>query len=291
MELAYHLVNVFVRDGGRLTGNPLCVFEPTAELDTPTMQAVARQFNLSETTFLSGSLRASARVRIFTPDFEMPFAGHPTLGTAHVVRQLGLGGDALTLEMRAGVIPVAAVAGDDRCDHWSLQANAATCREVAGAPAELASALGLTGADLRHDAAGERPLWVDSGTEQLLVPLVSAAAMARLRPRASALEAFRSRDGRRMVYAFAEVGAGRVDARFLFEADGEMREDPATGSACANLGGWYLATAPHALPLRRRVHQGDAVRRPSTLWLDIAADRRVHVSGVVVHLGRGLLTI
>jgi len=72
------------------------------------MQALARQFNLSETTFLLPSVRATAGVRIFTPDFETPFAGHPTLGTAHVVRRLGRGGDALELEMPAGVIPVQA---------------------------------------------------------------------------------------------------------------------------------------------------------------------------------------
>jgi predicted PhzF superfamily epimerase YddE/YHI9 len=80
MKLKYHLVNVFTR-GGRLTGNPLCVFEDGTGLDTESMQALARQFNLSETTFILPSSRATARVRIFTPNFEMPFAGHPTLGT------------------------------------------------------------------------------------------------------------------------------------------------------------------------------------------------------------------
>ena len=72
------------------------------------MQALARQFNLSETTFILPSSRADARVRIFTPTYEMPFAGHPTLGTAHVCRALGLGGDSLRLEMQAGLIPVRA---------------------------------------------------------------------------------------------------------------------------------------------------------------------------------------
>ena len=71
-----------------LAGNPLCVFEDARGLDDATMQALALQFNLSETTFVLPSTAATARVRIFTPTFEMPFAGHPTLGTAHVVRAL-----------------------------------------------------------------------------------------------------------------------------------------------------------------------------------------------------------
>src|SRR5262249_8319590 len=96
---AFRIVNVFTHGGQPLRGNPLCVFERAQALDAARMQALALQFNLSETTFILPSERASARVRIFTPSFEMPFAGHPTLGTAHVCRALGLGGDQLTLEM------------------------------------------------------------------------------------------------------------------------------------------------------------------------------------------------
>src|SRR5512139_2499113 len=93
----FRLVNVFAESA--LGGNPLCVFEDARELDAATMQALALQFNLSETTFVLPSTLATARVRIFTPTFEMPFAGHPTLGTAHVVRDLLDSGDRLTLEM------------------------------------------------------------------------------------------------------------------------------------------------------------------------------------------------
>ena len=119
---AFRIVNVFAEE--RLAGNPLAVFEGGHGLDDATMQALALQFNLSETTFILPSTSATARVRIFTPTFEMPFAGHPTLGTAHVVRALK-GGDAVTLEMRAGVIPVRA-----RGDEWTLRANAPRTRAV-----------------------------------------------------------------------------------------------------------------------------------------------------------------
>src|ERR1700756_6037310 len=93
---AYRIVNVFTQGRAVLSGNPLCVFERAQALDAARMQALALQFNLSETSFILPSERASARVRIFTPRYEMPFAGHPTLGTAHVCRALGLAGDRLT---------------------------------------------------------------------------------------------------------------------------------------------------------------------------------------------------
>src|SRR5262249_7517230 len=141
--------------------------------DDATMQALALQFNLSETTFVLPSTRATARVRIFTPTFEMPFAGHPTLGTAHVVRTLKDGGDAVTLEMQAGVIPVRAEG--DRCP---LGPNAPRTRRAAASPAELAAMLGIDVTDLAADA-----LWVDTGSEQLVIPLASADAVRRASPR------------------------------------------------------------------------------------------------------------
>ena len=118
MSYAFRIVNVFAQSP--LAGNPLCVFENGEGLSSETMQALALLFNLSETTFVlppTGS--ATARVRIFTPTFEMPFAGHPTLGTAHVVREIKEAGDRVELEMRAGIIPVEA-----RGDVWTLSANA-----------------------------------------------------------------------------------------------------------------------------------------------------------------------
>src|SRR5437016_14327045 len=117
--------NVLTHGRAPLSGNPLCVFERAQELDAGRMQALALQFNLSETTFILPSERASARVRIFTPSYEMPFAGHPTLGTAHVCRALGLACDGLTLELRAGIIRVHACRA-----RWTRLDKAPTWREV-----------------------------------------------------------------------------------------------------------------------------------------------------------------
>jgi PhzF family phenazine biosynthesis protein len=276
MTLRYRIVNVFTRGTSPLTGNPLCVFESGEGLDDATMQALARQLNLSETTFLLPSTRASARVRIFTPAYEMPFAGHPTLGTAYVCRALGLAGDEVTLEMKAGVIPVSAVA-----DRFTLRANPPTWRELDLPRGALAGLLGLEQADI-----AERPLWVRAGTEQLVVPLASPAAVRRARPRAGAFDALPGEDGPGQAYVFAETAPGRLLSRFFFPQGEAILEDPATGSATANLGGWCLATG-RDLPCAFEIAQGEQTGRPSTLFLRVEADRRVLVSGDVIELGGG----
>ena len=282
---AFRLVNVFTQGESPLTGNPLCVFENGADFDEATMQALALQFNLSETTFILPSETADARVRIFTPRYEMPFAGHPTLGTAHVCRALGLGANSLRLEMRAGVVPV-----DAHGNRWTLTAPTPTWRELGVPVSALVGALGLDESDI-----GDRPLWVKAGTEQLIVPLNSPDAVRRTIPRSDAMAAISGRDGFRMAYVFAETGAGRTGpsrtvARFFFAQGTAMLEDPATGSATANFGGWCLAMQ-QSLPLRYEISQGEMTGRPSTLYLEVASDRHIRVSGDVLDLGSGTVTL
>jgi len=276
----FRLVNVFTQRQQPLTGNPLCVFENGGDFDRETMQALARQFNLSETTFILPSSRANARVRIFTPSYEMPFAGHPTLGTAHVCRALELGGDALTLEMQVGLVEVSA-----RGDRWTLTAPDSTAREVELARAALARSLGIEERDI-----GERPLWVKAGREQLIVPLRSAQAVRRVSPSSSAFADIQSEDGIGMVYVFAQTGAEETVARFFFPSGSAMLEDPATGSATANFGGWCLAMK-RPLPLQVQISQGELVQRPSSLYLEITAERKIRVSGDVMEIGAGTVTL
>lgn len=280
-ELDFRIVNVFTQGRAALSGNPLCVFENAQTLDSTTMQALARQFNLSETTFiLPPTSSASARVRIFTPSYEMPFAGHPTLGTAHVCRSLDLGGDQLTLEMQAGIIPVSA-----RGDRWTLQANAPTWRECETPRSTLASMLGLQIEDI-----GERPLWVSAGKEQLIIPLASERAVRSAAPNSQNLSKVVSVDGHSMAYIFAPLDSNRLLSRFFFPVGSAILEDPATGSATANLGGWMIATQ-RALPCSFEISQGEYADRPSTLFLDVGADKSIRVSGDVIELARGSLRI
>lgn len=276
-RLRFRIVNVFATGRAGLTGNPLCVFEDAALLEESSMQALARQFNLSESTFiLPAAAPDAATVRIFTPSYEMPFAGHPTLGTAHVCRALGRGGDQLRLRMRAGSIPVRATG-----DRWTLRAPRHGSREVEASSAELAQALGLDPSDL-----ADRPLWVKAGKEQLIVPLASTAAVERAAPRPEAFFRLRSEDGISMAYVFAHAGPARLTARFFFRDGDGVREDPATGSAAANLGGWWIETAGPR-PTAFEISQGARVGRPSRLHLEIGGDGEVCVGGEVVEVARG----
>jgi PhzF family phenazine biosynthesis protein len=277
---AFRIVNVFTHHRGALTGNPLCVFENGAGFDGERMQALARQFNLSETTFILPSSRADARVRIFTPAYEMPFAGHPTLGTAHVCRALGLGGESLRLEMQAGVIAVRA-----QGDRWTLTALAPTWREVGESRGVLAQALGLEERDI-----ADRPLWIKAGKEQLVVPLTSIEAVRRVSPQPQALRNIRSEDGIGMAYVFALDGTRAALARFFFPQGAAILEDPATGSATANFGGWCLAMQLE-LPVNLEISQGEFVGRPSSLYLQVNAEREISVGGDVLELGRGTINL
>jgi PhzF family phenazine biosynthesis protein len=275
----FRILNVFTRERGVLTGNPVCVFENADAFNSETMQGLARQFNLSETTFILPSARGAARVRIFTPEYELPFAGHPTLGTAHVCRALKLGGDSLELEMQAGMIPVRAAG-----DRWTLTAPSATWREFDSSKSALAAALGLEPRDI-----GDRPLWVKAGTEQLVVPLDSTDAVKRAAPD-SLLSGINSEDGHSMAYVFAFDGPGRGGGGVFFSQGAAILEDPATGSATANFGAWCLAMQ-RPLPVDIQISQGDFVGRPSSLFLNVDERRQVCVGGDVLEIGRGTISL
>jgi trans-2,3-dihydro-3-hydroxyanthranilate isomerase len=283
MGYAFRIVNVFTVDGDRLSGNPLCVFEDARGLSDSQMQALARQMNLSETTFVlpPSDDKATARVRIFTPGFEMPFAGHPTLGTAHVVRALR-GGDRVTLEMIAGLVEVSA-----NGDAWTLRAaKPPATRPVAASRAELARMVGLP-----DDAVSDEPLWVNTGVEQLVIPIRTAdhVRAARPVPELIAKHGFSESRDEAMAYLWTRDG-DELLVRFFFTQHGAVIEDPATGSACANLGGWHVATGK-PLPVELTLRQGEYVGRPSRLGLRVAVDRHIYVTGSAIELGRGELTL
>ncbi len=276
MRLSYRILNVFTVDGDRLSGNPLCVFEDARGLDDRQMQALARQLNLSETTFVLPAERGGTRrVRIFTPGFEMPFAGHPTLGTAHVVRALAGGGDRVVLEMKAGLVEVTASGSA-----YTLRAaKPPTTRPVESSRTDIAAMVGLPAAAI----AGE-PLWVSTGVEQLVIPIVSADFVRAARPVPALIAQHGFTPTREEALAYLWAPDGTV--RFFFTQHGAVIEDPATGSAAANLGGYFVATN-RALPIEMTLRQGDAVNRPSRLGLRVAADRAIYVTGDVVELGAG----
>jgi trans-2,3-dihydro-3-hydroxyanthranilate isomerase len=280
-QLSYRILNVFTVGDDPFSGNPLCVFEDATGLSDQDQQNLARQLNLSETTFIMpGDGNATATVRIFTPTFEMPFAGHPTLGTAHVVRELFSAGDSVVLRMPAGDIPVQLAS-----NVWTLRANPPTSSAVEVSRSDLTAMIGLTA-----DRVAAEPLWVDTGTIQLILPLKTAEDVRSASADPKLLAEFATRPGgESLVYVWAPTGPETIEARFFFTQNDAAIEDPATGSACANLGGWFLANGTKGV--RRRIHQGSAIQRPSELDLLVDDNGTIFVSGAVREVGRGTFTI
>jgi PhzF family phenazine biosynthesis protein len=274
---AFRIVNVFTIDGDRFSGNPLCVFEDGRGLSDAQMQALARQMNLSETTFVLPSERpgeSDARVRIFTPGYEIPFAGHPTLGTASVV---GAGRARVVLDLEAGLVPV--TCSDDT---WTLRAaQPPQTRPIDATRTDLARMVGLP-----DGAVCDEPLWVSVGIEQLVIPIATAELVRAARPVPELLArwGFSAARNEAMVYLWAADGPTWT-VRMFFTSNGAVLEDPATGSACANLGAWHLVQK--RAPMSATLRQGDAVGRPSRLGLRVDADGGIYVTGAVIELGRG----
>lgn len=293
----FHLVNVFAEQ--KFDGNPLCVFEDARGLSDEHMLLLTRQFNLSETTFILPPDHddAVARVRVFTPGYEMPFAGHPTLGSAHVVRDLLKAGDRFSLSFTAGRVEV-----DSQGGYWSLRppaSGAPTFGMPSESPELLADLLGLTPNDL-----AAAPCWVDSGAHQLLIPVRDADAVDRAAFDLSRVSSWpRSNLGRQTAYVFAmpssadwarfaagESGNAEIYARYFLTTGAGVGEDPGTGSACANLGAW-LTTQAGIVDAAINVSQGVKMGRPCRLMLTIDATGGIRVGGQVIPVGRGSVEI
>ncbi|MET3118275.1 trans-2,3-dihydro-3-hydroxyanthranilate isomerase [Undibacterium sp. GrIS 1.8] len=275
--IQYRLLNVFAETS--FGGNPLAVIEDGSALTDAEMQLIARQFNLSETTFLLPSDQAAARIRIFTPTYEMAFAGHPTLGSAQVVSDLLGAGKQFKIEMQAGLIPVWA---DN--DRWTLAANPPKYRAMQASTSELAAMLNLPA-----EAISGPVVWVDCGTEQPMIPLTNAEYVQACRPDAALMARFsKNLNGQAKTYVFASTGAGFEARYFWMTGDSSVNEDPGTGSACANLGGWWLATNGSE-PLDVIIHQARSINRPSLLSLKVDQGH-IQVGGRVIQIGGGSLS-
>ncbi|HEX2294249.1 MAG TPA: PhzF family phenazine biosynthesis protein [Actinomycetota bacterium] len=250
-------------------GNPLAVFPDAGDLDAGQMQAIAQTFNLSETTFVTGGDASSYDVRIFTPGDELPFAGHPTLGTTWVLRHLGrLTSDRVTQRSRAGETDVTV---EGATLYFARTGSASPDMEKTNVRAhlEIARALRVEERDVTLEGyelgrpAVLRPALSDAGLQHFMVPLRDLDALARVDVDPPALEKL-SPFG---VYCFTGVGAGKLRARGLFPSVG-VDEDPATGSAAACLG-VYLADRLGDVELT--VDQGVEMGRPSRMTVSATA--------------------
>lgn len=276
-EYEFVLVNVFAET--HFGGNPLAVFPQAEGLDDATMQQIARQFNLSETAFAFPSESAAADLRIFTPAHELPLAGHPILGSASVLQQQQGLPENFVLNTRAKPVYLS---GSNNT--MTLKISGYTCRPSSASRVELAEAAGITEAQI-----AEHAYWLDSGSPQLLLQVSTAAALADACIDYAKLNAVcRADSGRTMIYLWHEQG-DTVEARMFYAQNGTILEDSGTGSACANLGAYYLSRG--TFPLTRSVRQGDQTGRPNRLSLRVDEAENIYVGGRVVEVGHGVFTL
>jgi trans-2,3-dihydro-3-hydroxyanthranilate isomerase len=293
MNYEYCTLDVFTDQ--RFGGNPLAVVLDARGIDDATMQSIAREFNYSETTFVlpPSDPAHAARVRIFTPGGELPFAGHPTVGTAFALASLGhIAPDIRDIVFEEGIGPVP-VSIERRGDGSVSRCTLTTAQQPAFIEAidraEVAAMLGLA-----HDAVPSSPEVWSCGVPFLVVPLAGIDELSAARldlPRWRELLEHRSTQ---KVYPVARAGSNSLRVRMFAPGLG-VPEDPATGSAAAALAGWLARHYGSDGPQHWQILQGGEVGRPSIIALDYeqtgSSAARVRVGGSAVMLTHGTLSV
>jgi len=293
MSYEYCTLDVFTDQ--RFGGNPLAVVLDARGIDDATMQSIAREFNYSETTFVlpPSDPAHAARVRIFTPGGELPFAGHPTVGTAFALASLGrIAQDIRDLVFEEGIGPVP-VSIERRGDGSVSRCTLTTAQQPTFIEAidrsEAAAMLGLA-----HDAVPSPPEVWSCGVPFLVVPLAGIDELSTARldlPRWRELLEHRCTQ---KVYPVARAGSNSLRVRMFAPGLG-VPEDPATGSAAAALSGWLARHYGSDGPQHWQILQGEEIGRPSIIALDYdqrgGSAARVRVGGSAVMLAHGTLNV
>lgn len=280
VNVPFRLVDVFTPRP--LGGNQLCVVPDPGELGDAEMQAIAKEIGFSETTFVTEAAGDRYAMRIFTPGQELPFAGHPTLGTAFVLVSEGRVSTPATQVIAAGEIPV----------EVDVEANTARMTQL---PAEfgpifpdrdlIASAIGLTVADLDP----RRPVrTVSTGLPTTIVPVRDLDTLRRATRNERLVGEAVAASGGQDLYLFAPTAEG-VTAR-MFDSEFGIGEDPATGSAAGPLGVYLAEYGDLDTTRRLSIRQGEQVGRPSELHVEARREDgawRARVGGGVHIVGRG----
>lgn len=308
----YRFMQLDVFTERALSGNPLAVFPEAEGISDREMQQIAREMNLSETVFVlqPSDEKALRRLRIFTPGRELPFAGHPVVGTWNAlaregvvpVPESGSGSTRILQEVGIGVLPVDVEFREGEPARVVMtQGKFETLRDVEDAHerAEIERGLGLAPEDMDESLPMQI---VSTGIPTLAVPVRSLEALGRCRVDATVLSEAYTRAGAGSCYAFTretlEGGSARAHAR-LFAPDYGIVEDPATGSAAGSLSGYLvhhgaLADIEAAGGIFRFViEQGDFMERPSRISAEVKGARgmveQVRIGGPSVVVARGEL--
>jgi trans-2,3-dihydro-3-hydroxyanthranilate isomerase len=284
VEVPFRLVDVFT--DRPFAGNQLCVVPDAPPLTDEQMLALAREIGFSETTFVTEADEHGYAMRIFTPDRELPFAGHPTLGTSFVLASEGRIRSPATQRVEAGEFRVTV---DLDAGIASVRQHPPTFGKIPSDRTAVARAIGLTASDLHPDLPAQT---VSTGLSHLIIPVRTPGLVTAARRDGSAIQELLAEMGAEGSYLFALTGEG-AKARMFDPGEG-IGEDPATGSAAGPLGAYLAERGAGGLPGRLLIRQGEEIGRPSVLVVDVSrnGDRWViDVSGGVRVVGRGAFVL
>ena len=291
MSHRFYTLDVFT--GTRFEGNPLAVFTDGDGLSDNAMQAIAREMNLSETVFVQKPTddRALARLRIFTTREELKLAGHPVIGTWFLLAELGVvpaqeGGVHILQQTGAGVLPVEIRFKDGRPRRVTMTQKEAQFKPSKIRKAALARALRLSIKDF--DGTLE-PMCVSTGLFNLMVPLRSRAALAKIEMNVPDLRRLLGKNAT-MAYCFVLGGNSTAFTRGMLPW--ELYEDAATGSAAGSLGAYLVKHGELNTGQTLNILQGEAMGRPSQIEVEVTqAGKKLipRVSGAAVRVFEGTI--
>jgi trans-2,3-dihydro-3-hydroxyanthranilate isomerase len=298
-HIAYETLDVFAEH--RFGGNPLGVVADARGLSSEEMQSIAREFNYSESTFVLPPKNAAntAQVRIFTPASEIPFAGHPNVGTGFALARAGsvfgkAVGDTMRFEESAGLVEINVKRHGGVVEGASIRAPQPLELEGEVDPALVAACVSLRADEVV--TARHRPVIASVGLPFVFAELRSLDALARSAPNMDAFnEAARKHPDDRLrfsLHLYVRTGENKVRAR-MFAPLSNVFEDPATGSAAAALGGLFSSLASDGA-LELAIEQGFEMGRPSFIDVSVTVQggkRAINVSGKCVPVMRGTLEL
>ena len=296
----YEFYQLDVFTDKKFSGNPLAVFPAASGLNDSEMQQIANEMNLSETVFVLSSETALRRLRIFTPQSELPLAGHPVVGTWNLLARLGITPQAenelieIKQELNLGVLPVEIIFSDSEPSQIIMtQGEFSVGNTISDAIKikRLAEALGIDAGEIRQTETLPVQV-VSTGIKALAVPLKTLKAIKKCKINAGLLSEIYLSEGAAGVYIFSFETIehnSAVHARFFAPADG-IAEDAATGSAAGSLSGYLMFH--EALKVKEfTIEQGDFMQRPSRIFAKVTGEKenvkKVKIGGQSVIIAKG----
>ena len=280
----FKLVNVFAQS--HFEGNPLAVFPQADGITDAEMQQIARQFNLSETVFAfspnsssDSQQSAVANLRIFTPDSELPLAGHPTLGCAYVLKQQQKLTNQFCLNTQAKPIGIYV-----EQNHIEMAITGFSIKPSLISQSQLADCLGVKQKDIVTTA-----YWLNSGSSQLLLELTNMQAIEQIKLNETQFIQFCHQEEQSAVIYLWYQQDKQIYARCFYEENGRMLEDSGTGSAAANLGAYFISQGK--FPAQYHIAQGLQMGRPNRLSLKVDSQQIIYVGGNVIEVGEGVFNL